>query len=293
MVPVGALLTMEKRFGRAAPARRRARRCGGGWAQSVGERMAGIASVSAPVYDSGKVVAAVCLSGPIDRMGNIPAADYAKPVMKAAEEIQLAARHLAPLSLHGQAFNLATISSPISDVEHRPPRSAVAAPRREGVVNARTTSCAAAFSPRKSSSMAAELTAPTGLAMPRPAMSGALPCMGSKMPTPVAGLTLPLAASPSVPCKPGADVAEDVAEEVGCDEHVEPFWCADHLVGRRVDVHSLPPPIGIAGCDLVGHVIPQPHRVRQRVRLGHARHQTVRRCRHGTRSRRLARCPAG
>ena len=53
-----------------------------------------------------------------------------------------------------------------------------------------------------SSSMAAELIAPSGLATPRPAMSGALPWMGSKMPTPVCGFTFPLAASPSVPCKP-------------------------------------------------------------------------------------------
>jgi len=88
-VPVGALLTMERGsagrilLGEAKALRR-------GWTQSVGERMAGIASVSAPVYDSGKVVAAVCVSGPIDRMGNNPGRRLAKPVMKAAEEIQLA-----------------------------------------------------------------------------------------------------------------------------------------------------------------------------------------------------------
>ena len=89
-MPVGALLTME----RVRPGRillgDEAKALRAGWAQSVGERMAGIASVSAPVYDSGKVVAAVCVSGPIDRMGNNPGRQVAKPVMTAAEEIQLA-----------------------------------------------------------------------------------------------------------------------------------------------------------------------------------------------------------
>jgi DNA-binding IclR family transcriptional regulator len=43
----------------------------GGWVQSVGEREAGVASVSAPVWaDSGTLVAAVSISGPIDRLGD-------------------------------------------------------------------------------------------------------------------------------------------------------------------------------------------------------------------------------
>src|SRR5690625_2763145 len=41
-----------------------------GWAQSVGEREPGVASVSAPVRGpSGRVLAAVSVSGPIERMG--------------------------------------------------------------------------------------------------------------------------------------------------------------------------------------------------------------------------------
>ena len=41
-----------------------------GWAQSVGEREPGVASVSAPVRgSSGKVIAAISISGPIERMG--------------------------------------------------------------------------------------------------------------------------------------------------------------------------------------------------------------------------------
>ena len=44
-----------------------------GWAQSVGEREAGVASVSAPVTGpDGTVVAAVSISGPIERLGRTP-----------------------------------------------------------------------------------------------------------------------------------------------------------------------------------------------------------------------------
>ena len=44
-----------------------------GWAQSVAEREAGVASVSAPVRDAaGTVVAAVSVSGPVDRIGRRP-----------------------------------------------------------------------------------------------------------------------------------------------------------------------------------------------------------------------------
>ncbi|OBK54765.1 IclR family transcriptional regulator, partial [Mycobacterium kubicae] len=46
-----------------------------GWAQSVAEREPGVASVSAPVRDSrGIVVAAISVSGPIDRIGRRPGA---------------------------------------------------------------------------------------------------------------------------------------------------------------------------------------------------------------------------
>ena len=44
-----------------------------GWAQSVGEREPGVASVSAPVRGpSGRVVAAVSVSGPIERLTRTP-----------------------------------------------------------------------------------------------------------------------------------------------------------------------------------------------------------------------------
>lgn len=60
-----------------------------GWAQSVAERESGVASVSAPVRDSsGAVVAAISVSGPIDRMGRRPGARWAADLLAAAEGLQ-------------------------------------------------------------------------------------------------------------------------------------------------------------------------------------------------------------
>lgn len=59
-----------------------------GWAQSVAEREPGVVSVSAPVRDSrGVVVAAVSVSGPINRMGRRPGARWAADLLAAAEAI--------------------------------------------------------------------------------------------------------------------------------------------------------------------------------------------------------------
>jgi DNA-binding IclR family transcriptional regulator len=59
-----------------------------GWAQSVGEREAGVASVSAPVRSpSGKVIAAVSVSGPIERLTRQPGRMHAPAVMAAAERL--------------------------------------------------------------------------------------------------------------------------------------------------------------------------------------------------------------
>jgi DNA-binding IclR family transcriptional regulator len=56
-----------------------------GWAQSVAERESGVASVSAPVRDSaGRVVAAVSVSGPIERLGRRPGTHLARPVCATA-----------------------------------------------------------------------------------------------------------------------------------------------------------------------------------------------------------------
>jgi len=60
-----------------------------GWAQSVAERESGVASVSAPVRDgNGQVVAAVSVSGPIDRMGRRPGARWAADLLAAADALQ-------------------------------------------------------------------------------------------------------------------------------------------------------------------------------------------------------------
>ena len=62
-----------------------------GWAASVGEREAGVASVSAPVLDAGRLVAAVGVSGPIERLSTSPGDRFAGPVVAAAHAIAAAA----------------------------------------------------------------------------------------------------------------------------------------------------------------------------------------------------------
>jgi len=59
-----------------------------GWAQSVGEREPGVASVSAPVRgSSGRVVAAVSVSGPIERLTRQPGRLHAAAVVSAANRL--------------------------------------------------------------------------------------------------------------------------------------------------------------------------------------------------------------
>ena len=59
-----------------------------GWAQSVGEREPGVASVSAPVRSpNGKVVAAVSVSGPLERMTRQPSRMHAPAVMAAGDRL--------------------------------------------------------------------------------------------------------------------------------------------------------------------------------------------------------------
>jgi DNA-binding IclR family transcriptional regulator len=60
-----------------------------GWAQSVAEREAGVASVSAPVRTAdGTVVAAVSVSGPVDRIGRRPGARWADALLAAARRLE-------------------------------------------------------------------------------------------------------------------------------------------------------------------------------------------------------------
>jgi DNA-binding IclR family transcriptional regulator len=67
-----------------ADARRR------GWAQSVEEREKGVASVSAPVRLDGKVIAAVSVSGPVERTTRRPGRRYARAVVDAAGAVERA-----------------------------------------------------------------------------------------------------------------------------------------------------------------------------------------------------------
>lgn len=59
-----------------------------GWAQSIGQREAGVASVSAPVRSAtGKVIAAVSISGPIERLTKSPGRLHGPAVVSAAERV--------------------------------------------------------------------------------------------------------------------------------------------------------------------------------------------------------------
>ncbi|MEJ5866371.1 IclR family transcriptional regulator [Pseudokineococcus sp. 5B2Z-1] len=59
-----------------------------GWAQSIGEREAGVASVSAPVRGpAGRVVAAVSISGPLQRLTRQPGRLHAAAVVTTAQRL--------------------------------------------------------------------------------------------------------------------------------------------------------------------------------------------------------------
>lgn len=64
-----------------------------GWAQSIGEREPGVASVSAPVRGpSNRVVAAVSVSGPIERLTRHPGRMHAQAVIDSAARLSEALR---------------------------------------------------------------------------------------------------------------------------------------------------------------------------------------------------------
>ena len=59
-----------------------------GWAQSVEEREPGVTSVSAPVRGaSGRVLAAISISGPVERMGRQPGRQHGPSVVAAANRL--------------------------------------------------------------------------------------------------------------------------------------------------------------------------------------------------------------
>jgi DNA-binding IclR family transcriptional regulator len=64
-----------------------------GWAHSIAEREAGVASLSAPVRDgAGGVLGAVSISGPVERLGRRPSPEVVNAVLEAAVAISRAAR---------------------------------------------------------------------------------------------------------------------------------------------------------------------------------------------------------
>jgi DNA-binding IclR family transcriptional regulator len=76
-----AAILVSARFGPRTLAEVRRR----GWAFSIAQREAGVASVSAPVRDrSGQVIAAISVSGPVERLGRRPGPRFAPLVTAAA-----------------------------------------------------------------------------------------------------------------------------------------------------------------------------------------------------------------
>ncbi len=59
-----------------------------GWIQSIGEREAGVASVSAPVLNAqGNIIAAISVSGPIERLTRRPGERHGAAVVRAARNL--------------------------------------------------------------------------------------------------------------------------------------------------------------------------------------------------------------
>jgi DNA-binding IclR family transcriptional regulator len=86
IVPMGAALPLDR-----GSAGRALRSSGPGWVDSVEARERGVASVSAPVRDGdGRVLAAVSVSGPVERTTRSPGARYGEAVEAAARRIEAA-----------------------------------------------------------------------------------------------------------------------------------------------------------------------------------------------------------
>lgn len=89
IVELGAMLPMDR--GSAAKVLRGDRDVlKRGFAESVEEREKGVASVSAPVFQDGEIVAAVSVSGPVERTTRQPGKRYGVAVADAAERISKA-----------------------------------------------------------------------------------------------------------------------------------------------------------------------------------------------------------
>ncbi|WP_066072227.1 IclR family transcriptional regulator [Frankia sp. EI5c] len=67
-----------------------------GWAESVGEREPGLASVSAPVFGPAGLVAAVSLSGPVERLTRSPGRRHGPAIVAAARRLSAPADPPSP-----------------------------------------------------------------------------------------------------------------------------------------------------------------------------------------------------
>jgi DNA-binding IclR family transcriptional regulator len=86
IVPLGAVLPLDAGSGgRVLRGDAGGRK---GWVESVEERERGVASVSAPVRRDGRVMAAVSVSGPVDRTTRQPGRRYGQAVVAAARQIE-------------------------------------------------------------------------------------------------------------------------------------------------------------------------------------------------------------
>ena len=89
IVPLGAALPLDKGSAGTVLLGDQPAVATRGWAESVGQREAGVASVSAPVHDAdGRLVAAVSVSGPIERTGRQPGQRWGDEVAAAARRIE-------------------------------------------------------------------------------------------------------------------------------------------------------------------------------------------------------------
>ena len=88
-----------------------------GWAQSVEEREKGVASVSAPVLMDDQVVAAVSVSGPVERTTRQPGRRYAGDVLAAARAVEAALR--APPAAGDLSPTLRSRSRPLAEAQAR------------------------------------------------------------------------------------------------------------------------------------------------------------------------------
>lgn len=86
IVSVGAVMPLQRgSAGRVLAGAAVGRR---GWIESVEEREPGVASVSAPVLDAGRVIAALSVSGPIERTTRSPGRRYGPAVAAAARRLE-------------------------------------------------------------------------------------------------------------------------------------------------------------------------------------------------------------